>query len=289
MRPLRCLIPGQLWSSTSRCVNGEFRLRPDPERTQLVGYWLARALEACPGIRLFSFVQMSNHIHLELQDTCSELSVFMARFLGPLAKDLNFLDGRRGQVFERRFDPLPVLDPDAMRERIAYTLLNPVRAQLVQQYEDWEGVCLWAGHPNGTHHTFRRFRARAYHWACVCREVPPDPAEFTQEASLRVHAFNPVPVAEILEAVRQGEAEVSGAPIGMEVCSMVDPLSAPQQAPRGRRPLCHTSQATLWYAFLDAWRALTRAYRQASAAFRSGKFGTEFPLYTFRPSVPILA
>ncbi|MEM6370827.1 MAG: hypothetical protein AAF851_21260, partial [Myxococcota bacterium] len=145
MRRLRQLKPGAWWSVTVRCARAEFRLRPDEERTNAVGFFLAKALTACPGVKLAAVTQMSNHIHLVLRDDASELSNFMCRFEGPLAKSLNKLDTTRGQVFERRFSAIEAIDEDAVLDRIAYAAMNPVQAGLVRKMQDWPGLLVWPG------------------------------------------------------------------------------------------------------------------------------------------------
>lgn len=145
MRTPRQLTPGAWWSVTVRCARAEFRLRPDQERTNALGFFLAKALKACPGIRLVAATQMSNHIHLVLRDDASELSTFMCRFEGPLAKSLNKLDETRGQVFERRFTGIKAIDRDAVLDCVAYAAMNPVEAGLVRTNQDWPGLLVWPG------------------------------------------------------------------------------------------------------------------------------------------------
>ena len=87
---------------------------------------------------------MSNHVHLLLSDARSQLSSFMEYFLGQLAKATNGLRKRSSPVFERRFSAEPVLDEAALKDRLLYLILNPVKAGLVEHHEQWPGICLYA-------------------------------------------------------------------------------------------------------------------------------------------------
>ena len=256
---------------------------PCEERTQIVGYWLAKGLQACPGIRLHAVIQMSNHIHLEITDTRSETSEFMARFLGPLSKDINNLDNVRGQLFERRFTAIEVVDDRALAQRIAYTILNPVRAKLVRRHGDWTGLCLWSGNSSGPV-TFQRFRRRAYERTCDLQRRKVDRAEFYSTATLEI--FEGVDVTEVQRLIEEGETKASDQVMGMEAATRVSPFDHPKRPKRGRLPLCHASTPELWKSFLSGWRSFIRAYRAASQAYRAGDLATWFPDFTFRPSLP---
>ena len=141
-------------------MRAEYRLRPDIGRVHAVGVFLGRALQAHPGIKLFAAAQMSNHLHLVLEDRDGHLDRFMCHFLSPLARALNAMDLVRGQVWERRYSAIEILDDDALRDRIAYTMTNPLPPDLVERLEDWPGLLLGpGGAPFGE---FARFRKRDF-------------------------------------------------------------------------------------------------------------------------------
>jgi REP element-mobilizing transposase RayT len=143
-RPLRHLEPGSFYFVTTRCLESRFFLRPDPELRAQSGAWLARALERSPGITLYGFLAMSNHLHMVLRDECGELPSFMHYYLGNLARSVNALRGRSGPVFHRRYDATRILDPRSAVRYLAYLISNPVRAGLVKRHEQWPGLLLFA-------------------------------------------------------------------------------------------------------------------------------------------------
>jgi hypothetical protein len=57
--------------------------------------------------------------------------------------------GREGHVFERRYRDQPCGDPEHVRNAIIYTHLNPVRAELCAEPEEyaWSSHSAWLGNP----------------------------------------------------------------------------------------------------------------------------------------------
>jgi len=306
-RPLRLLTPATTWFVTTRCVDARFLMRPDPDMNTALGFCLARACRRYPGIQLLGFVALSNHLHLLVVDVESQLSQFMELFLGTLAKEVNALRNRRGHVFERRFSAEPVLDPWALRERWLYLVLNPVRAGLVARHEQWPGLCLHANGSTPERHTFRRFQQARYEAAR--RATPkgkkaPSPAQFYEERSVMVV---PVPqitsttnevqtTSSLLAELRHWEGRIAEEKqrrrqgfLGPQRVLAQRPSDAPQQANRSPRPLCHTVILALHKQYRQLMRSLRQSYDEVSSLYRRGRFDIEFPRYTYRPPVPVMA
>ena len=298
MRRPRRLRPGAYHHVTVSTIRREFRLRPDPERTHLVGYWLGVVQARYPSIRLIAFIQMSNHLHLVLQDMDCVLDRFMGQFLGPLAKGLNKLDGVTGPVFDRRYNANEVVDSEALLATASYVILNSVKAGLVEAPKDWEGVLLWSGGVRTRE--FSRFRRRPYEQALnkargdeskVCKE------DFTDR--VQVHIADPVLddcpnfTAALASRVHTGVAELARARgsskvLGSRRVRRQSPFQRPARPTRSPQPLCHSSCPETFRAFRDGWRAWLERFRDASRAFRAGALDVEFPPHAFRPWVPVL-
>lgn len=296
MRRLKERKPGILVDVTVRCHRSEFRFVPTPERVTLVSYFLARALGLFDGIVLYAVVEMSNHIHLVVEDRKGQLSDFMREFEGHLAKSVNRLDGVRGAVFERRFTEIEILDEHSLVRRIAYALCNPLEANLVRRRHEWKGLCL--GGQEGTIRTnvsyFNepRFR-RAVRDANRKLEPDPnavDPREFMQTAVLTVHPLRDPDLQAALEAeLRARERELRATQrgiLGMMKVLAESPLHRPKFTKRKRRPLCFAATADARYAYLQHVRAFSAAFRAASQSFRAGQLDALFPRHSFRPSAP---
>ena len=117
---------------TNRCLQERFFFLPKPRISQLIGSWLAKALkEYGDGIEIFSFIFLSNHLHLLLRDTKGQLAQFMWYFQLNVGKAISRELGRRGYFFCREYDAVPVLTDEDFENRYAYILTNPVKAALV--------------------------------------------------------------------------------------------------------------------------------------------------------------
>ncbi len=143
-RPLRRHEPGQLYLVTTRCHQARFFLRPDPELNEAVLEWLARAQKDFPSLRILAVCVMSNHLHLVVRDELGELAPWASHFLGNLARAVNRIRGRSGTCFQRRYSAEPILDEEALIDRIVYVAANPVKAGLCKRVRDWPGVLLVA-------------------------------------------------------------------------------------------------------------------------------------------------
>ena len=293
MRRPRRLTPGARWFVTVRCARSQFRLLPDDERTELFKFLLAKALARCPGVAFHAAAQMSNHFHLVLTDHDSELANLMEYFDGQLARALNAVDRVRGQVFERRYSAIEIVDDDALLDRIVYAITNPVAAGLVRTYHDWPGLDGWFGKAEVLPCACFRWRAhrRAVDDASRLGQPRPSREDFTDRVDLVFTATDAVDVERVRNAILNREERIadahSGDVLGARAVLEVDPFDSPRRSKRGPMPLCHASTRETWMAFRDGWRRFVGAYREASQAFRRGAVSAWFPAHTFRPMAPL--
>ncbi|MEQ8978454.1 MAG: hypothetical protein RL846_11035 [Deltaproteobacteria bacterium] len=294
MRRPRRLTPGARWFVTVRCARSQFRLTPDIDRTELFKFFLAKALKRCDGVRLHAAVQMSNHFHLVLTDERSQLADLMEYLDGQLARALNAVDQVRGQVLERRYSAIEIVDDEALANRIVYTVTNPPAAGLVRSHRDWPGLVAWCGGqavtlPCARFH-WKRYR-RAFDRAMRLGDEVPSREDFTERVELHLDTDDTLDLEDVRAAIHQREDRLardrSGDVLGVETVLATDPLHEPERTKRGPAPLCHASTRDAWMAFRDGWRWFVMTYREASAAFRKGRLGTYFPEHTFRPRLPL--
>ena len=281
VRRLRCNRPGDIHSIVIRCVDSQFLFAPDPRIRAIIGYWLADALEKFPGIIFYCFTQLSNHLHLDLKDTHGELSRFMQYFASRIARDINCLLVREGPLLARRYAATPIIDDAALEERIIYTLLNPVKAQLCARHSEWAGLAFVAGAM--TRETFTH----------PFRKAKSSPRERGEKGGFSVRVLEPraapanIDVEKILRLVaakeKQMDAERTTPVLGSEAAARVNPRSRPKKFNRSPRPLCHASDREGFLAYKHRWYEMVARYREASAAYRAGALDTLFPEGTFRP------
>jgi REP element-mobilizing transposase RayT len=136
----RCVKPGTTYLVTRRCSERRFFLRPSPEVNAIILYCLALTASRY-GIALHAYVVLSNHYHFILTDTRGLLPLFVHDFDLLVARALN----ARYAHFEAfwgsgTYSAVELTDADAVLEKIAYVLANPVSAGLVAHREQWPGL-----------------------------------------------------------------------------------------------------------------------------------------------------
>lgn len=252
-RPLRRLDPARPYFVTVRCLEERYLLRPDRPVNEL----LRASLEATTarfGLVLHAYVAMSNHLHLVVQSPAGNLPEAMQFFLSTVARGVNTLRNRRGPVWASRYRAQVILDEDALFDRVAYTLANPVSAGLVETAAAWPG--LTSVRKNLTDGV----AVRVGHGSSSC-----DGRSLADELRRREH-----------EARRARRANGLPRPRVRNVLR-INPAARPRSPKRGRQPLCFAGNAHAWAAYRRLWRGFRVAYREASARFRAGEFGAVFP------------
>lgn len=260
---------------TDRCDEERHLLRQDPEARKCVLRALRAAIEAT-GIGLLAFVIMSNHWHLviRLAEDAASLARFMQQLKSEVARELNGLRGRRGGFWADRYHAIPILDEEALLDRITYTLMNPVAAGLVAKLEEYPGLS--SAEAN--------LGVRA---ACgeidLPIELPPSFAEL-DDAALESRR------TALLDEVRRREAAVKAERIAQhlprpkaERSMTIDPFERPECPARRAAPRCFAATQAARDAFDEILEAFVHAYRVASAAFRNGRLDTVFPAGSFLP------
>jgi REP element-mobilizing transposase RayT len=116
-------------------------LRPDAALNQLFLYCLALGAQRY-GIAVHGLCVMSNHYHLTLTDVRGVLPDFMGWLNSQLAKRIKRLRCWDEVVWEPNvpYSAVELQGEAEVLDKVAYTLLNPVSAGLVQQPEDWPGL-----------------------------------------------------------------------------------------------------------------------------------------------------
>ncbi|TXD37147.1 hypothetical protein FRC98_10455 [Lujinxingia vulgaris] len=135
-------LPDQLVFITRRTSERRFFLLPDAEVAELTSYALARAANR-HGQTIHGVTVMSNHIHLVITDNTGERSNMARDSFASIARARNKALQRKGHFWEAgTYCDCVLLDQDASDRKLIYTLLNPVRAGLVDHLEEWPGFMI---------------------------------------------------------------------------------------------------------------------------------------------------
>ena len=134
-RPPRLNVAGGLYHVTAHSNVGRTVFRDDDERAQflaLVELGMARFKWSCR-----SYCLLSTHYHLLFRTAEPDLSLGMQYVNGRYGQWANWNRSERGHVFEGRFKSVLVETESHALEVHRYIAMNPVRAGLVDDPEDW--------------------------------------------------------------------------------------------------------------------------------------------------------
>lgn len=142
----RMSIPGATYLVTRTTVMSLFLLTPSKTVNQIMEYCLAWAARG-RGIVIHAVSVESNHFHMIVTDTHGRLSDFMQELNRSAARCLlahyreRFPQRRLETVWSNAqpFSATILLTPNAVLDKIVYTLTNPVKDGLVGDYRQWAG------------------------------------------------------------------------------------------------------------------------------------------------------
>jgi putative transposase len=125
---------------TRRTLRRTHLLRPDKQLKDLFVYCLA-VLARKHGILIHAAVVMSTHEHIVLTDVHGELPRFLQELHRLLALGVKVLRKWEGAVWDHeKTSVVELLTDDAIVQKLAYVMANPVAAGLVRHARDWPGI-----------------------------------------------------------------------------------------------------------------------------------------------------
>ena len=291
--PLRMWIPGAIYFITSRCHQARLLLRPSPETNEVLGGVLARAARLT-GVEVFAFAVASNHIHLLVRAPNGNLPKFMQFLKANIARKVGWLVRWRGTFWERRYSAEPVLDDEALVERLRYILSHGVKEPLVRRCRDWPGLSCLRMLVRGSQRTYRWF-AWSKRWNARKERESADRfhERWTERETLELavlphwaHTPRKRLARQILELVRAAEKQAETMHervLGRANVLAQHPHHRPARPARSPRPHCHATRAADRRAFIEQFRAYVASFRAASMRWRRGDLATKFPPGAIRP------
>ena len=144
-RPLRLLAPGAVYHVVSRGNAKMAIFCDDIDRRRFLAI-LETVARRCR-IECHAYCLMSNHYHLVIRTLEPNLSAAIQYLNGVYAQWWNKRHNRCGHVWQGRFKAQLIEMEDYFLEACRYVVLNPVRAGLVQQAQDfaWSSYAATAG------------------------------------------------------------------------------------------------------------------------------------------------
>jgi putative transposase len=136
----RPIHPGATYLITRRTERRHCLLRPDADMTQFIIYSLIVAAHRHE-IKLHALCAMSTHLHYVVSDPNGRLPQFLEMFHRLVALGIKILRKWDGSPWARtQTSVVELCTRQALVEKIAYTLANPVEAGLVRHAHEWPGA-----------------------------------------------------------------------------------------------------------------------------------------------------
>jgi len=135
-RPLRIEFSGAVYHITSR-GNGKQKIFFNDKDRKIFLSLLWEVVEREKWI-CYAYCLMDNHYHLLVETPKPNLSRGMRELNGIYAQKLNYIKNSAGHVFQGRYKSILVEKDNYLLELCRYIVLNPVRAKMVENPEDWQ-------------------------------------------------------------------------------------------------------------------------------------------------------
>ncbi|MBL3600676.1 MAG: transposase [gamma proteobacterium endosymbiont of Lamellibrachia anaximandri] len=139
-RKTRLHVPGGLYHVMLRGNGGQVIFFDEADRYHL--YLLIQQGVERYGHRVHGFCCMTNHIHLAIQVAEEPLSRIMQNLSFRYTRWINKKQARTGHLFQGRYKSILVDADSYLLELIRYIHLNPVRAGMVEEPDDYA----WSAH-----------------------------------------------------------------------------------------------------------------------------------------------
>ncbi len=311
---VRFLKEDIVYHAVSRVAAGMALLVPTDELNRIMVGVIARALALYPEIKLYGFVFMSNHFHLELEGG-PWISRFMRYVKGQISLRVKDIVGREGPtLWDGEFAAAGLPTARSQLRAFRYILSHGVKEGLVERPEQWPRLqCakqLFCHEPlegewfDGTRYAKavyresrkpkdrRRSLSRDAFTVCyadlqILDRLPAlahlDEAQF-QERLRTLHA----------DIIEEGRVLREGKPaLGVEAVRSTPrrtkfAVPRPPWLRRGRRMICweNRSHPEARAYLLDYWEHQIR-HRQATDRFLRGEIAADFPTHSHRPCAPV--
>lgn len=134
-RPLRIELSGGVYHVTSRGDGRDDIYLSDADREA----WLEVFGQVCERFNWIchAWCQMTNHYHILIETPEANLVKGMRQLNGVYTQRLNRAHGRVGHVFQGRYKAILVERDSYLLELARYVVLNPLRAGMIKQLENW--------------------------------------------------------------------------------------------------------------------------------------------------------
>ncbi len=135
MKRVRITYEGAYHHAMNRGINGEDIFTGNKNKAQFLDYLeeYSKKLK----MRILFYCIMDNHYHIVLENSNGKMSDFFRYLNGQYGMYYRTLNGDAGYVFQNRFKSTLIQNDSYLRVSIGYGLLNPVRAGIVRDFNEY--------------------------------------------------------------------------------------------------------------------------------------------------------
>jgi len=133
-----CHLAGDYYMVTCRVLLRRYLFKPDRDIVNAFKYLFAHYAKV-HGIQIFAVCVMSTHYHLVVLDTLGLLPKFLMDVNRSLANVIKARYKTSGAVFEQEPSKVKLHGAEAVIDKTAYVLANPVAAGAVRDPREWPG------------------------------------------------------------------------------------------------------------------------------------------------------
>jgi len=286
----RFVLAGDTVMITRRTLRRHHLFRPDSAIRQLYLYTLAVCARQF-GILVHAVTLMSTHEHLIVTDTEGRFPLFLRELHRLVSLGTKVLRKWEGPTWDHeQTSVVRLLTEQAIVEKLAYVMANPVQAGLVRHARDWPGITVLPKELGRRTWTMNRpdayFRPDNPQWpetAALTLTLPPVLAECDRAEEVR-EAVN----EELEGQERRAHREIAKRGWRFLGAERVRRLSPYRRATsfellRDRNPTFAVGrgQNRVFFQAVAELRAFRRAYRDALEQWRAGLRSIVFPQGTW--------
>jgi REP element-mobilizing transposase RayT len=285
----RLVVPGDTLMITRRTLRRHHLFRPDSAIRQLYLYTLAICARQF-GILVHAVTLMSTHEHLIVTDPQGCYPEFLRRLHRLVSLGTKMLRKWEGPTWDDdQSSVVRLLTEQAILEKLAYVMANPVKAGLVRHARDWPGITVLSHELGRRTWTLKRpeayFNAKNPKW--------PDTIELSLTLPPSLRSYNAEALREAVgeELARQervAHQEIKKRGWRVLGAKRVRRLSPYRRATsfellRDRNPTFAVGRGhrKVFFQAVAELRAFRRAYRQALEQWRAGLRSVVFPQGTW--------
>jgi len=294
-RPIRMYQEGESYLVTARCFQRRMLLRPSDETKAVLEGILARAARLY-GVELFTFIFLSNHMHLVVRAPNGNLPRFMQYLMTNISKKVGALVGWRGAFWEGRYSASPILDDEALLQAVRYVISHGPKEGLVRHCRDWPGFSALPLMLDGKPRAVSWFNWTRRASGNSRREVRPrldrcwaEPEELRltkiPHPALQATGALVQFLRRAVKAIEEQAERQHRKFLGEKGVLRQSPHATPPPTERKPRPLCHTTIPALRREFLERYRSFAAAFREASSRWGRGDSAAAFPRLAIKPFV----